>query len=263
MPQTDTPTIHRKPLRDRLRMIYGQSRPFRTGLIVFELFVVLFFVVTTFLPQQDWLLWADAALGLVLLLDFLARCWIDRNLKEHLLQPSVAFDFIVIITMFVPIVAGEFAFLRILRAVRLIKTYSIISDLKRQNRRGFFVEHGELLNSIINMLVFIFISSATVYALQHGSNPTIHNYVDALYFTVATLTTTGFGDITLTGDHGHLLAVIIMLVGITLFLRLAQSIFRPHKVHVECTQCGLSRHDPDAVHCKHCGAIVHIDNEGE
>lgn len=251
----------RVSLQDRVRIIYGQSRPFRVGLIIFELLVVLFFIVTTFIPFQPWLIWVDAILGLILLTDFLGRCWIDRNLKEHLLQPSVMLDLVVIITMFVPIVAGEFAFLRILRALRLIKTYSLVRDLRKNG--NFFSRHGEVINSMLNMLVFIFIASATVYALQHGSNPTIQNYVDALYFTVATLTTTGFGDITLTGDHGHLLAVIIMLVGITLFLRLAQTMFRPHKVHVECEHCGLSRHDPDAVHCKHCGAIVHIDSEGQ
>ena len=30
----------------------------------------------------------------------------------------------------------------------------------------------------------------------------------------------------------------------------------------ECPECGLSRHDPDAVHCKHCGAVVNIPTEG-
>ena len=38
-----------------------------------------------------------------------------------------------------------------------------------------------------------------VYETQHGRNPEIGNYVDALYFTVTALTTTGFGDITLQG----------------------------------------------------------------
>ncbi len=94
-------------------------------------------------------------------------------------------------------------------------------------------------------------------------NPAIHHYVDALYFTVTALTTTGFGDITLQGVGGHLLAVLIMIFGLSLFLRLVQTIFRPEKVRYECPDCGLKRHDQDAVHCKHCGRVLHISNEGD
>lgn len=101
-----------------------------------------------------------------------------------------------------------------------------------------------------------------VYVTRVGSNPEIVNYFDALYFTVATLTTTGFGDITLVGTGGHILAVLIMIFGISLFLRLIQTIFRPDKVRYECPVCGLTRHDADTVHCRHCGTVLHITTEG-
>ncbi|MCB1491810.1 MAG: potassium channel family protein, partial [Rhodobiaceae bacterium] len=114
----------------------------------------------------------------------------------------------------------------------------------------------------INLLVFLFVTTGLIYALQVDHNPAIRNYADALYFTVTTLTTTGFGDITLTGTTGRLLSVGVMIFGVTLFLRLAQVLFRPPKVRYECPECGLSLHDADAVHCKHCGATIHIRTEG-
>jgi voltage-gated potassium channel len=86
--------------------------------------------------------------------------------------------------------------------------------------------------------------------------------MDALYFTVTTLTTTGFGDVILVGSQGRILAVVVMIVGVALFIRLVQTIFRPTKVRYECPQCGLTRHDLDAVHCKHCGHELHIRTEG-
>ena len=61
---------------------------------------------------------------------------------------------------------------------------------------------------------------------------------------------------------GRLLAVVIMFVGVGLFLRLLQAIFRPSKVRFECPDCGLLIHDVDAVHCKHCGRVLHIPDEG-
>jgi voltage-gated potassium channel len=53
-----------------------------------------------------------------------------------------------------------------------------------------------------------------------------------------------------------------MVVGVALFLRLVQTIFRPSKVKYECPDCGLSRHELDAIHCKHCGRKLRIRTEG-
>ena len=113
-----------------------------------------------------------------------------------------------------------------------------------------------------NLGVFIFIVTWVVHVTQHHIDSKISGYVDALYFTITTLTMTGFGDITLEGVGGRLLAVVIMVVGVGLFLRLLQAIFRPNKVRFECPDCALLVHDLDAVHCKHCGRILQIPNEG-
>jgi voltage-gated potassium channel len=53
-----------------------------------------------------------------------------------------------------------------------------------------------------------------------------------------------------------------MIVGVSLFVRLAQAVVRPHKVTFPCPCCGLQRHDTDAVHCKACGEVLNIPDEG-
>jgi voltage-gated potassium channel len=66
----------------------------------------------------------------------------------------------------------------------------------------------------------------------------------------------------LVGNRGRLLSIIIMIVGVALFIRVVQTLFRPNKVRYECPRCGLIRHELDAVHCKHCGKELHIRTEG-
>jgi voltage-gated potassium channel len=166
----------------------------------------------------------------------------------------------VIATLLAPALVENFAFLRILRALRLLRSYHVMRDLR--GRYAFVKRNEDIIESVLNLVVFVFIVTALVFVFQVRTNPGIDNYVDALYFTVTTLTTTGFGDITLVGDSGRLLAVTIMVLGVALFLRLVQTIFRPQKVRFDCPDCGLSRHDPDAVHCKHCGRVLHIETEG-
>jgi voltage-gated potassium channel len=110
--------------------------------------------------------------------------------------------------------------------------------------------------------VFIFVMTGIVYVTQSSHNKQIANYADALYFTVTALTTTSFGDITLPGTVGRLITVVIMIFGVTLFLNLAKALLAPAKVRFPCPVCALQRHDIDAVHCKACGTILNILDEG-
>lgn len=110
------------------------------------------------------------------------------------------------------------------------------------------------------MVTFIFVVTGFVYASFAGRHIGVDVYVEALYFTVATLTTTGFGDIVLPGAWGKLVSIVTMIAGITLFGRLAQTVVRPHKIRFACERCGLLRHDPDAAHCKACGLKLDIPN---
>ena len=184
----------------------------------------------------------DFILGVIILADFLARLWIAPNKPRMLRQLYTLADILVILTLLLaPFISTHFAFLRVLRAMRLVHSYHVLRDLRRETR--FFRRNEEVIVASVNLAVFVFVATALVFTLQYRRNPGIESYLDALYFTVTTLTTTGFGDITMTGPLGRLLAVAIMLVGVALFIRLAQAIFRPTKVRFTCPDCGLQRHD--------------------
>ena len=117
--------------------------------------------------------------------------------------------------------------------------------------------------AVLNLLIFVFVTTCAIYLYFAEQNRSgVESFIDSLYFTVTTLTTTGYGDITPTDIPGKLTSVAIMVIGVSLFLRLAATVFTPSKVHHKCDHCGLTRHDPDAVHCKHCGEVVKIETEG-
>lgn len=238
----------------------GATR-FRFSLLAFDILTISYFVVSSMLPLSAWLLYIDILIGAMLLLDLMARVWITDKRVEFFFSLGTAMDVVVIVTLIVPLIAQNFAFLRVVRTMRLLRSYRVLVDMRQQS--SFFKQHEEVIHSVVNLFVFIFIITALVYVLQVSDNEDIQTYLDALYFTVTTLTTTGFGDITLHGNTGHLLSVVIMVVGVGLFLRLVQTIFRPTKVRYTCPTCGLNRHDPDAVHCKHCGVVLNIETEGE
>ena len=87
-----------------------------------------------------------------------------------------------------------------LRTLRLLHTYQLLYRLRQDF--SYFRRHEDVILATVNLVVFLFVMTGLIYATQHGANPQIVNYADALYFTVTTLTTTGFGDITLQGTGG-------------------------------------------------------------
>lgn len=252
-------------LVERLRFLYEGDAPkahrFRYGLLLFDVTTILFIVITSFLPRYGFEERVDVVIGLAVLADFLARILISRNRWRDLAHPATFADIAAIVSFLAPVVGEGVGFLRILRTVRLLRTYQLLARLRADS--PFFRRNEELIIASVNLGVFIFIMTGFVYETQRWTNTEIGNYVDALYFTIAALTTTGFGDITLTGTLGHLLSVIIMIFGVTLFLRLVQVLLRPNKVRHPCPVCGLQRHDRDAVHCKACGTTLNIPDEGD
>lgn len=251
-------------LRTKLRQLYEGDTPeahrFRYGLLVFDVTTILFIVVSSFLPRTHVLEWIDVIIGLLVLADFSARLSISPTPWKELVHPLTLADVAAIVSFLAPIVGEGIGFLRILRTVRLLRTYQLLTRLRADF--PFFRRNEELIIASVNLCVFIFIMTGFVYETQRWTNTKIGNYIDALYFTIAALTTTGFGDITLTGTLGHLISVVIMIFGVTLFLRLVQVLLRPNKVRYSCPTCGLQRHDRDAVHCKACGTILNIPDEG-
>lgn len=251
-------------MRTKLRLLYfgfePHSRYFRLFLLAVDVALLIYFAVGSFYYQSEWHKTVDLLIAIFLIGDWLARLWLYDRKKRYFRQVATWTDFAVIASLVVPIFAENYLFLRVLRSMRLFHSYHVLRDLREEF--AVFHKHQEVIEAAINLLIFVFVMSAIVYVLQVRINPGINNYVDALYFTVATLTTTGFGDIVMRDTPGRLLAVAIMIVGFSLFFRLAQAVFRPNSRYVECPDCGLNRHDFDAVHCKHCGRVVKIPTEG-
>jgi len=237
-----------------------RARVFRFSLLAFDIVSIAFFLVSSMIRNEPWIYWVDALIAVVILADLMARFYISNRPASLLKQAVTWVDIVVIISLLLPVFFESLLFLRILRALRLLRTYHVLRDLRSES--PFFLRNEEAIQAAINLGVFVFVMAAVVFVAQVRSNPMIANYIDALYFTVAALTTTGFGDITLQGTVGRLLSVFIMVVGVALFLRLVRTVFQPLRVSHKCPDCGLNRHERDAVHCKHCGRVLDIETAG-
>lgn len=235
----------------------GRAQRFRIGMLAFDIFSLVFFVATSTVRHEVWVIVLDVLIAAVIVADLAARYVIAADKWSWFRSFETWTDIVVILSL---LAAAVFENLLFLRALRLLRSYRVLAELRSSFdliRRNY-----DQIKAVLNLLIFIFVMSSIVFVMQESANDKINSYVDALYFTITALSTTGFGDIVLVGDTGKLLSIVIMIVGISLFLRMLQTIFRPAKVRFKCPDCGLRRHDFDASHCKACGRVLAIEDDG-
>lgn len=244
-------------IRSRVRALYfGHTNAavrFQGLLLVLDLAIIGFFVASQFLTEQFWFWMADAAIAVFLTADLCARLFAFGTFKRWLKYPVTWVDLVVLATLLFPTVLSNWGFLRILRLWTLVQSERFWNVIARK-WDDTYVE--DLTKAIVTLVVFVFIAAGLTQALFVGDHPKLNNFVDAMYFVVTSLTTTGYGDITIDTAGGRLFSIALMIAGISLFFSIAQKAFAPPQKVVTCDPCGLTRHDPDARHCKNCGALL-------
>jgi voltage-gated potassium channel len=259
---SQTESTPSKTIRQHLaRLYYGRDTAairFQFALMVIDLSIIGFFLAGPYIRDRPSYLILDYAIAAWIAVEMLAQWGASRTTRGFLTRPMTWVDLFVLGTLLFPHLLFNFAFLRVARiwAVAQRPVFKLML-----NRLGL-KEQTDVVTAFINLFVFLFLVTGFVYTFFFYAEDAGTGFIDALYFTVATVTTTGFGDITLPGTAGKLTSIVTMIIGISLFVRLAQAIVRPYKVSFPCRECGLQRHDADAVHCKACGHTLNSPDDG-
>lgn len=249
-------------VRAKLNDLYHGQSPgavrFRLGVLAVDFIIIGFFIAAPILRDRPGFLTLDYLIAAVLAVEMLARGLSCPSFLGWLRRPIVWLDIFVLLTLLAPHWGYNFGFLRIIRLWTVVHSEFFWTTV---GRRYDDTRWEDVTKTTTTLFTFLFVTASVVYTGFAGRAEGINSYVDALYFTVTSVTTTGYGDVLLPGHAGRLLSIVIMISGITLFVRLAQALFQPNKVRFRCPNCGLLRHDPDAVHCKACGNLLNMPND--
>ncbi|MBD2102933.1 ion transporter [Leptolyngbya sp. FACHB-261] len=199
----------------------------------------------------------DTAILLVFVVEYLLRLWCAEKNLRYFFSLYAMIDLIALLPFLLGTV--DIRFIRIFRWFRILRLLRFI-----EGKTFFGYVSGEdsksLSRILFTLFAIIFVYSGLIYQVEHATNGQAFNtFLDAVYFSVVTMTTVGFGDVTPTSEAGRLLTVLMILTGIALIpWQLGNLIKRlvktANQVETRCPGCGFAFHDTDARFCKICGS---------
>lgn len=177
-------------------------------------------------------------------------------------------DLLATLPAYIDLIFPGLHFLLSLRALRLLRVFRILKLVH-------FVGAGNSLMAALKksrtkIAVFLFtvivmcIILGTVMYMVEGPESGFTSIPMSVYWTIVTLTTVGFGDITPQTPFGQFLSIIIMILGygiIAVPTGLVTAQFMSKEDEVEentqsCPNCAAEHHRDDAKYCYHCGHLL-------
>jgi len=176
---------------------------FSVGTLCAELFLSLEPDTVLLLARID-----DVVCG-IFLMDFLIHLWLAPSRRQFLRLGWI--DLLSSIPM-VPWLRWGRLF-RVLRILRALRSFHAVGEKLRADRAGgTFVMVG-----LTSLVAVLFASIATFEFEQNAPHGNIHSAGDALWWAFATITTIGYGDHYPTTAGGRVVAVLLVIFGLSFF----------------------------------------------
>lgn len=159
----------------------------------------------------------------------------------------------------------HFAVIRIIRLLRVFRILKMAGYVQGAETilRGLRSSRRKITVFFTAMLVFAVIAGTLIYAVEYkddASSP-IPNIPTGIYYAIVSITTVGYGDITVHTPLGQFLTSLMILAGYAIIAvptgiiagDMVRESIHPNSIADSCPRCGQSEHLPNALFCHKCG----------
>ncbi|MBW7998262.1 MAG: ion transporter [Candidatus Glassbacteria bacterium] len=239
------------------------------SLLTVNLAACVLFVIITYHSLDEvpaGLVLLELGMVAVFAIEYLLRLWTAELKLRFALSFFGIVDLLSILPIFFQV--HTLGFVRSLRALRILRFTRFL-----ESEVFFFGRLSRLQLQIVRVLFTIFtvmfIWAGFIHYAETGApGGTIHNFGDAFYFAIVTLSTVGFGDIIPVTQTGRWFTALMISSGVVLIpwqaSRLVQVMVETgtRRKNVTCRQCGLTGHEPDSSYCRLCGGELEAEIPG-
>lgn len=198
--------------------------------------------------------------------EYLARLWTVPNKRKYALSFFGIVDILSIIPTYLAFFFAGAQSLMVIRSIRLLRVFRI---LKLSRYVGESQNLAKALSaSRHKIIVFLFtvvttvIIMGTIMYMVEGPEHGFTSIPRSIYWSIVTMTTVGYGDITPQTNLGQFLASFLMIMGYGV-IAVPTGIVSSEMINLKnrerlstqvCPGCMREGHDSDATFCKFCGS---------
>jgi voltage-gated potassium channel len=213
----------------------------------------------------DYLYVLEWALTVVFTIEYALRIYVSPKPWGYVRSFYGVVDLLSILPSYLGLIYADIGYLLIIRLLRVLRVFRVLKLMRYISEANVLAR--AILSSRRKILVFfcfVFILSVIfgclMFVVEGGQNG-FTSIPKSVYWTIVTITTVGYGDITPHTVIGQMIATLVMLTGYSIIAvptgiftaEIAQEMQR-QRSEKSCQNCTTSGHESDAEFCRKCGA---------
>lgn len=263
-----------EPLRDRIyTIIFGTDTPAGKLFDVVLIYTILLSVAALMLDSIEvvsqhfslYLKIAEWTFTVLFTLEYATRIYCSQNRWQYIKSVYGIVDLLSILPSYLGLFFADITYLliiRLLRVLRIFRVLKLINYLEEANVliRALFQSRRKISVFFFVVIVFATIFGSIMYVVEGPANG-FTSIPRSIYWTIVTITTVGYGDITPQTPLGQVVASLAMLTGYSIIAvptgiltaELAREM-RNDELLIKCSNCGKKGHEQAADYCSRCGS---------
>jgi len=206
--------------------------------------------------------WFEKISIFIFTIEYILRVWSSTENQKYnslfvgrirfIFSPLPLIDLWAFLPFYLPFLGID---LRSIRVIRLLRFFRVAKFARYSNALQIMgkvikAKKSELVTSMIFLFFLLIISSTLMYFIENEKQPDKFSSIPAaMWWSVATLTTVGYGDVCPVTGLGKIMASIISILGIGMFA-LPTGILGAGFVEV------IQKDKTKAKYCPHCGKFI-------
>jgi voltage-gated potassium channel len=203
------------------------------------------------------------AITIIFTIEYLLRIMIVKKAYRYIFSFYGIIDFLSVIPTYVGLLIVGSHSLVVIRILRLLRVFRILkltryTSAGRTLMRAMWASREKISVFIFFVLTLVVIIGTIMYLVEGETNG-FTSIPKSIYWSIVTLTTVGYGDISPQTPPGQFLASVVMILGYAIIavptgIVTAEMIKPSSEKNTQvCPGCLYDKHDDDAVFCKKCG----------
>ncbi len=212
-----------------------------------------------------WLRTAEWVFTILFTVEYVLRLWCVGRPGAYATSFFGVVDFLAVLPTWLSLMVPGAQYMLVIRGLRLLRVFRVLKLIQylyeaQHLMRALRASRRKILVFLLAVLTLVLLFGAMIYLIE-GEENGFASIPLSMYWAIVTLTTVGYGDISPKTWVGQAVASLIMVLGYGIIavptgivtFELSRTPEREVSTQA-CPECAAEGHDPDALHCKYCGA---------